>query len=745
MRFAPGLPQLMVQLGTRDAPSSMTATMAATQIAVVAFRHEPTGPRLPPLPEGGKFLVHVAGGRALAVVMVPTSAPIAAGFYARPAEPDSPFAGMFFYDHGVSATEIAEPIGALLVKDGLASSVDVERGLSAQKEARDVPIGQILLETQKVTPDVIAKACDLQKSRRLRLGEILQQEGLVKAEDIDAALAEQKKRRGRRLGEILVAMGIISEISLAQTLSKKFNLPLVDLDEIEISKAALAEIPPDMLEKYQVIPLHSDPMTMTIAIADPMVTDGVDALRFFLRKQINEVMVTVSQLRIHLAKILGKKEVSPEAGKMDSIIQELTLGIDTKVENEFAAPEETVVGETDSAIVKLTNQIILTAYQRGVSDIHIEPNGRDDSVLVRFRADGDCYDYQEVPSTYRNALVSRLKIMANLDISERRKPQDGKIKMKLTDDQIELRVATIPTVNQNEDVVMRILAASKPMPLDKMGLSARNLKDLQELIRKPYGLVLCVGPTGSGKTTTLHSALGSINTKDLKIWTAEDPVEITQKGLRQVQVKPKLGFTFATAMRAFLRADPDVIMIGEMRDEETASIAVEASLTGHLVMSTLHTNSAPETITRLVDMGMEPFSFADALLGVLAQRLARGLCKRCREPYTAKPEEQANFIEAYGGADSLAAAGVDPKAELKLWRGVGCAYCGNSGYKGRVALHELLVSNDELKTSIQKKSPVHEIRTLAMKAGMRTLLQDGAEKALLGLTDLTQVLAVCSR
>ncbi|HYQ16120.1 MAG TPA: GspE/PulE family protein, partial [Polyangiaceae bacterium] len=357
----------------------------------------------------------------------------------------------------------------------------------------------------------------------------------------------------------------------------------------------------------------------------------------------------------------------------------------------------------------------------------------------------DCVAYQEIPSTFRLPLVARFKIMALLDIAERRKPQDGKIRFRVGEKQIELRVATIPTVNNNEDIVLRILAASKPMPIENMGMSATVLENLKKVVSKPYGLVLCVGPTGSGKTTTLHSALGFINTVDMKIWTAEDPVEITQLGLRQVQVNPKIGFTFAHAMRAFLRADPDVIMVGEMRDLETAGTAVEASLTGHLVLSTLHTNSAPETVTRLIDMGLEPFSFADALLGVLAQRLARGLCKQCREQYTPSAAELDELGAAYGPEAFRALLAEEHPFGLKLWKCTGCAACGKSGYKGRVALHELLVGSDDLKRSIQKKSPIDEIRRVAAEGGMITLLQDGVRKIMAGLTDLKQVLAVCSR
>jgi len=343
---------------------------------------------------------------------------------------------------------------------------------------------------------------------------------------------------------------------------------------------------------------------------------------------------------------------------------------------------------------------------------------------------------------HRSQLVARIKIISNLDIAERRKPQDGKIRFDMGKRRIELRVATIPTVAGNEDVVMRILAASGALPLEQLGLGARNRRGVAHLLATPYGLILVVGPTGSGKTTTLHSMMGAINKPERKIWTAEDPVEITQPGLRQVQVNSRIGFDFAAAMRAFLRADPDVIMVGEMRDNETASIGVEASLTGHLVLSTLHTNNAPETITRLVDMGLDPFAFSDALLGVLAQRLGRRLCEGCRESYEATPEEREEIIAHYGEGAFRSEMEGD---SLKLWRAKGCGRCKGTGYKGRIALHELLLANDDIRLAIQRKATAEEIRDLSREGGMTTLLQDGIEKCVEGHTDLRQVLSVCSR
>jgi type II secretory ATPase GspE/PulE/Tfp pilus assembly ATPase PilB-like protein len=391
-----------------------------------------------------------------------------------------------------------------------------------------------------------------------------------------------------------------------------------------------------------------------------------------------------------------------------------------------------------------------------VSDIHVECQPGRDKVRIRFRKDGHLKPYLELPHTYRAALIGRVKIMCDLDISEKRKPQDGKINFAkfMPGQKLELRVATIPTNNGLEDVVMRLLASARPLPMDKLGLSGANLERLRQAIERPYGLVLCVGPTGSGKTTTLHSALGAINTPSRKIWTAEDPIEITQQGLRQVQVNPKIDWTFAKALRSFLRADPDVIMVGEIRDQETAQTAVEASLTGHLVLSTLHTNSAPETVTRLLDMGMDPFNFADSLLAVLAQRLVRRLCTHCRVSRDATEAEVDEWLDdhlhAFADpevrparetvrADWIARFGRDGR--LQHHSSPGCPQCDHGGHQGRAGLHELLVVSREVRRLIQTGGRVEELQRAAMADGMLTLRQDGIEKVLQGLTSIEEVRA----
>ena len=441
-------------------------------------------------------------------------------------------------------------------------------------------------------------------------------------------------------------------------------------------------------------------------------------------------------------------------------IDDLLSSLDSDEGEAVEGANDEVSAAADNELVKLVNKIVIDAYNQGASDIHIEPYPGKAKTEIRFRRDGSLAPYIEVPASYRSAIVARLKIMCDLDISEKRKPQDGKIKFKKFGPlDIELRVATIPTTGGVEDIVMRILAAGEPIPIDKLGLTTKNSENLKNAVSKPYGLFFVCGPTGSGKTTTLHSVLGFLNTPDTKIWTAEDPVEITQKGLRQVQVNKNV-MDFAMVMKAFLRADPDIIMVGEMRDAETTHIGIEASLTGHLVFATLHTNSAPEAVIRLLDMGMDPFNFADALIGILAQRLAKRLCK-CKEPYTPGPDELKAFMNEYTTDLRMSDTWKkDPQGEAKklydYWlkeygkegklqfhKAKGCEVCGGSGYKGRCGLHELMIASDAVKRLIQERARVTDLFVKSVEEGMSTLKMDGMDKVMMGLTDMKQVRTVC--
>ena len=510
----------------------------------------------------------------------------------------------------------------------------------------------------------------------------------------------------------------------------------------------------DYVEQNHWLPIEDGPEGLVILSTDP---ERVKASRIvqnvFPKRKLSFRVTTNRQFQATIDHFFGAAD--------DTSVGDLLSDLeDTDADGETVGDD--VSAAADNELVKLVNRIIVDAYQQGASDIHIEPGMGKDKVTVRFRRDGSLYKYIEVPASFRNAMVARIKIMCDLDIAERRRPQDGKIKFKRFGPlDIELRVATLPSAGGVEDVVMRILAAGEPMSLDKLGVSPVNLERLRSCVSKPYGIFFCCGPTGSGKTTTLHSVLSELNNSETKIWTAEDPVEITQKGLRQVQVNKKAGLDFAACMRAFLRADPDIIMVGEMRDRETTAIGIEASLTGHLVLATLHTNSAPESIVRLLDMGMDPFNFADALLGILAQRLAKRLCVKCREPYAVPPAELQMLLAEYCQelqvtsafqADSKGAtealykkwlADYGKNGQITLYRAKGCDACGGSGYKGRVAIHELMVGTDAIKRLIQERAKVYELFEQALEDGMRTLRQDGIEKVLQGITDMKQVRAVC--
>jgi type II secretory ATPase GspE/PulE/Tfp pilus assembly ATPase PilB-like protein len=504
----------------------------------------------------------------------------------------------------------------------------------------------------------------------------------------------------------------------------------------------LKNLRPTFLKNNLFVPVTQSDSKIVIAMENPNYLPAQDTVKGLIKGKEFEFCVSLKEDIIkmidHFFDVSRSGLNESRARSIEEILGQLDTG-------EEEAEEMYGMSEEDGAIVQLVNKMIIDANNRGASDIHIEPRlGKADAV-IRFRIDGSCQVYQTIPYTYKSALCSRLKIMSDLDIAERRLPQDGKIKFKkYAPLDLELRVATIPTSGGNEDVVMRLLASGEPISLDKMGMRDRDYDEFISMIEKPYGIVLVVGPTGSGKTTTLHSALHYINRPETKIWTAEDPVEITQEGLRQVQMQPRIGLNFAAAMRAFLRADPDVIMVGEMRDEETTSMGIEASLTGHLVFSTLHTNSAPETITRLLDMGMDPFNFADAILCIMAQRLVRTLCKNCKAEYHPTQDEYNELVRNYEDAELFKeVVNIPYSDDLVIRKPAGCEKCHNTGYAGRMGLHELLMGTDTMKKLIQEKAKMEDLRTQAILDGMTTLKQDGVGKIFGGNCDLLQVRKVC--
>ena len=570
------------------------------------------------------------------------------------------------------------------------------------------------------------------RSRPTKFDYILENHILTQKE-LDKAVAEARQRR-EPIEKILMTDFKVPKYEIGKSLSKFYKAPFIEYNKnAPIPGELLSRVKVPFMKSNSFVPLRVEEGKVLVAIDNPHDLQRADNIRMlFGGQQVTFAVSLREDIEQYISLFIQDEK---ELASMDEILSQLGA---EELEIEEA---ETGVGEEDSAVVQLVNKMIIDAYNRGASDIHIEPYSGKQNTLVRFRVDGVCQVYQTIPFAFRNAIVSRIKIMSDLDIAERRKPQDGKIRFKKYSGlDVELRVATVPTQGGMEDVVLRILAAGEPIPLDKLGLTPQNYENFANIVSRPYGLIFVCGPTGSGKTTTLHSALGHINKTETKIWTAEDPVEITQRGLRQVQVHPKIGFDFSMAMRSFLRADPDVIMVGEMRDKETTSIGIEASLTGHLVFSTLHTNSAPESITRLLDMGMDPFNFADAILGILAQRLARTLCKECKEGYLPSQKEYDELVREYGGQETFQQyIGLPLNNELRLNRPVGCDRCNNSGYRGRCGIHELLMGTPAMKKLIQLTKPMEEIRAQAIKDGMTTLRQDGIGKIFTGTLDLIQV------
>jgi type II secretory ATPase GspE/PulE/Tfp pilus assembly ATPase PilB-like protein len=499
-----------------------------------------------------------------------------------------------------------------------------------------------------------------------------------------------------------------------------------------------------LLNEYWV-PMSWDKEGVEILVDDPRDLNKTDNIRALMKtRRINFSVAIREDIEQFIRQFFDGTAPTGESTTVDQALDDFDLIPDVSFEEEEEEEiEDEGFDEASGKIVKLVDQVIIAAYRKNASDIHIEPSSITKSTMIRFRLDGVCQEYLKVPNSLVRGVISRVKIMSNLDIAERRMPQDGKIRFKRKGvPTFELRVATLPTQGGFEDVVLRILASAGAMELNEMGMTDRNVEVMKRVIAKPYGLVLAVGPTGSGKTTSLHAILSYINKPGIKIWTAEDPIEITQSGLRQVEVKPKIGLDFARVMRAFLRADPDVIMIGEMRDEETASIGIEASLTGHLVFSTLHTNSAPETVTRLLDMGLNPLNFSDAFLGVLAQRLTRCLCKDCMEENPVTKDEYEMIYVDYG-EKYWAQTGIEYSPDLTLFRPVGCDTCSNTGYRGRMGIHELMEGTPKIKLMIKKQANTEMIFAQAMKEGMATLRQDGIKKVFQGLTDMSEVRRVC--
>ena len=642
--------------------------------------------------------------------------------------------------------EIGKKIGQMLVEEKIATHQEITTGLEKQSQQRNQKLGEYLTKEQIVTPEQLEAALKHQTGSVLKLGDVLVQEKLITEEMLHQALTMQRTHRKQALGEILIEMGVVDTEVIQSMLAKKLGIPFVNATKFRIDPQTFGLVSIRFIEKYSILPLYRTNNTLVVAMENPLVWEPLNELRVITSLNVVPVLASRDAI-LRVIKELSRANEITGKQKIGDLARTMNMDV---VDD---APEDSIA-ETDNTLVGVVNKMILDAYNQGVSDIHLETYPGKRNTLVRFRKDGVMKKYFEFPPKFRSALVSRIKIMARLDISEKRRPQDGKIEIKLSaDNKLELRVATVPTAHGLEDVVMRVLACAQPVALDKVGLPANVLERIKVLAQKPYGLFLLCGPTGSGKTTTLHSVLSFINSPERKIWTAEDPIEITQDGLRQVQVNANIGWTFAAAMRSFLRADPDVIMVGEMRDIETAQIAIQASLTGHMVFSTLHTNSAAESMVRLLDLGMDPFNFSDALVGILAQRLTRRYCKSCKTSYIPSRDELLSLVEEYCAGTPLDSAAVmqawhqtyrNQDGGFTLYAAGGCELCEGTGYKGRMGVYEFLEATPPIKSLIQHQASVVELQATAIKQGMRTLKQSGIELVLQGHTNIEQIRSVCN-
>jgi type II secretory ATPase GspE/PulE/Tfp pilus assembly ATPase PilB-like protein len=659
------------------------------------------------------------------------------GFFAVPVGENAPDKMIYFTNGCIRCRQSYMPVGKILENQGILSREDLDKALSEQRRLKSRRLGEILSEEQQLEHDMIDEIISQAQQegkvgKWLRVGDILVGAGLVTREQVENALASQKEGKKKQIGQLLVELGLVTEEQVLAALATKFHIPFVDLAKIEPDQRALSAFSVDLIMQLQVFPVADRGDYLEVATSKPTEPSISDNLRFHTNRRIKLLTATPLQIRDAIARYYAAD---------GDMLQQLVADLDE--EDLHLIETKETLDESDSGTIRLVNRILIDAYQQRASDIHLEPGSPQMPLGIRYRIDGICKTIHMLPSRFAKPLISRLKILASVDIAEHRKAQSGKILMQFQGKRIEYRLEIIPSVGGNEDAVLRVLTYSAPMTLDEIDLSPANLKELKDIISKPYGIVLCVGPTGSGKTTTLHAALAYINTPERKIWTVEDPVEITQAGLRQVEIKEKVGLTYMEALRSLLRADPDVVMIGEMRDRQAAHTAIETSMTGHLVFSTLHTNSAAETITRLIEMGEETFNLADTLLGIVAQRLARKFCSLCKEDYHPDREEYDRLREYYG-PELFKSHGLPEYDEsFTLSRGLGCSECGGSGYKGRVAVHELMVCSDSVRQAIKAGGAVRDIREIAVAEGMRTLRMDGVEKVLAGRTDLQQIQRVC--
>jgi type IV pilus assembly protein PilB len=557
-----------------------------------------------------------------------------------------------------------------------------------------------------------------------KLGQLLINNSIIDEEQLNKALELQKKEGGR-VGSNLIKLGYLTEEDLVNFLSKQYGVPAVSLTTLDIDPSIIQFVPYDVANKYQIFPISKNGASLKLAMTDPSNVFAIDDVKFMTGYDVNPVVASESSIKEAITKHYEQSDLKGAINELD---------FDDDVDVVSSEDDNIDVNALQSAVeeapvVKLVNLMLSEAIARGASDLHLEPYEK--TFRVRYRVDGVLHDVMQPPVRLKSALSSRLKIMAELDIAERRLPQDGRIKLKVKDKAVDLRVSTLPTLF-GEKIVMRILDKSNlNLDMTKLGFEEKALQDFDEAIHSPFGMVLVTGPTGSGKTTTLYSALSTINEVDVNIMTAEDPVEYNLLGINQVHVRDDIGLTFASALRSFLRQDPDIVMVGEIRDFETAEIAVKAALTGHLVLSTLHTNDAPSTVSRLLNMGIEPFLVSASVVLILAQRLLRKNCEQCKEE---EEVPESTLINTGFSKDEI--------GTFKCYRGKGCSVCGGTGYKGRIALYEVMPLKEDLKDMIVKGANSTELKKAAIRLGMKSLRMSGMTKVKEGMTSVEEVLRV---
>jgi len=618
-------------------------------------------------------------------------------------------------------------LGEILIAQGLITNEHLVEALQVHKRT-GVSLGTVLVNLKYITEDDLTGVlgAQIQLDQRKRIGEVLIDQGLITEDQLRQGLEEQKKSK-LQLGKCLVGLGFMSEAKLVDVLSAQLDVQHVVLENFNFNKALVGLIPEEMAKRYRVIPLFENSGVLTVAMADPTNLRTIDHLKFKTGKEIEPVIASERSILSAIEKNYGSgmEQMTELLGNVH--VDELDV-----VKHE---EEDEVSGLTDEEgkqIVKLVHLIISQAVNENASDIHIEP--MDNYVRLRYRVDGELVEQNPIPLQLRAQVTSRLKIMAGMDIAEKRKPQDGHLEIRHQGREIDLRVSTFPVMTRkrgvNEKMVMRIIdQKAHQLTLDQLGFLPNMLKQFDEIIRLPDGIVLVTGPTGSGKSSTLYASLARVNIfyeNKKNIVTMEDPVEFVLEGINQGQINVKAGFDFEDGMRSILRQDPDIVMVGEMRDKQTCEMAIQAALTGHMVFSTLHTNDSSSAFTRLLDMGLEPFLICSTVRGILAQRLARRICSRCREPYQEDPDVMRNH-------------GLRP--DIKLFKGKGCRFCNNTGYKGRSGIYELLLPDSNVKKMVLERRTSDDIKDYCMKrGGFDTLRIDGLRKAAEGITTLEQVL-----